>query len=205
MEQIRLNPNEFIKIEAVEEDDESQSDAKSDKSEASNQSASRNSHAIQSNTVAMGSLPLEIPMSSTPNSFTVHTSAEADHGSEFSDSLLSDNSDKISKTQMPDIDTVNSSLVGASTDQSNVDTNLGMSELDSANRDMAVNNPEPTVKVETVSEAEMDLEIIGVEPGQIAQRDSDWMQHVQTTMGFGGSDSGVSQGNSAEGDEQYGK
>lgn len=202
-EQIRLNPNEVIKIEAIEEDDESQSDAKSDKSEASNQSASRKSHSSQSN-VATGSLPSEIPMSSTSSSFTIHTSAKGEQGSEFASSELSETSDKSTKRQMLDINTVNSTLGGASTDDSNVDTDLGMSEFENTNRAVAVTNQEPTVKVEPVSEAEMDLEIIGVEPGQMAQRDSEWMQHVQTTMGFGGSDSGVSQGNSAEGDEQFG-
>ena len=204
IEEIKINPNEVIKIEAADLDEESQSDARSEKSEASNDSELRSMDASQIQ-AAMVSLPLHNIIPSTSATETVQAASYREDSAENSRSSISNAGD----TQYPEnsdipnfnIDSDKSDIAGGSADEFNANASIDSADLNGSQKEITGTSDKPSVKVEPVSEAEMDLEIIGIEPGIMSQGqghmsegDNNWIPNVQTRLGLGASTSGVQQG-----------
>ena len=80
----------------------------------------------------------------------------------------------------------------------NISANLSINETDTLEQNVSNDytnlkheesdlDPNVNIKVEAVTESELDLEIMGVEPGNMTQNDNNWMPTVQSGMDFGAS------------------
>ena len=212
VQKLNINPNEVIKIEAVDDEvEETQGDqmSKTDQSipgksteESENMGAalSSSSH-IQSSSAS--SSPSHTALPSTPTSQSVHSPLVKDDGSESSSSVNEAPEVKYSDTVPPEglsLDSDLSNLTGipgesVKMDTSESKTSAGASDDQTGTEEM---DPNVNIKVEAITESELDLEITGVEPGQMAQSDN-WVPNVQTRMGYGPSTSTGAQGDLADG------
>ena len=210
VQKININPNEVIKIEAVEEDDTEQSKTSERKSSTDTEMAegSADANASQVPSTDSSASPSHSAMPSTPTQ-SIQSPAIKDDGSESSSSTIINEPTEVkySDTVPPEglsLDSDLSNLTGIPTETSKMDTSesktpgneAGTSEVD----------PNVNVKIEAITESELDLEITGVEPGQMAQSDNSWMPNVQTRMGYGPSTSTGAQGDmSGDSSQGYSK
>lgn len=189
--EIKINTNEVVKIEAVDQDDESQSDARSEHSEASNDSELRSMDASQIQ-AAMVSLPLHNFIPTTSATESVQAASGRDESVENSRSSLSNagdaqDIDNIDRTNFEDSD--RSEIGGGSADELNVNISMNANDFDSQQTEVVAGSDKPNIKVEATSDSEMDLEITGVEPG-ISQGD---IPGANNRLRLGASTSGVQQ------------
>lgn len=183
IEQIHINPNEVIKIEAADQDDSLLSESKSENSTASNDYALQNTDPSQIQS-AVVSLPSDNNIPPTSDNEQIHASC-TNYKLETCDAAISESSEvNLSESQ----------------------ANFNSDSMDSASNEVSDVGEKPTVKLEPVSEAEVDLEIIGVEPGVMIQGqghfsegENNWMPNVQNRIGTSASASAVEQ------DGQYSK
>ena len=81
-----------------------------------------------------------------------------------------------------------SKLTGISADDETMNTNVqAASDNQTEEHSASVSDSilSDSVNIKTECEDEMDLEITGIEPGQLAQADNEWMSNINTGMGQG--------------------
>ena len=191
--EIKINTNEVVKIEAVDQDDESQSDARSEHSEASNDSELRSMDASQIQ-AAMVSLPLHNFIPATSITESVQAASDREESVENSRSSLSnvgdtqhlDNTDRTNFGE----DSDRSEIGGGSADELNVNISMNDNDFNDHQNEAIDESDKPNVKVEATSDSEMDLEITGVEPGMMTQGQGD-IPGANNRLGLGASTSGV--------------
>ena len=174
---ISTKPNEAIKIEAMDEDEDAektQTSVDSGKGDSGTDPTGTDSQSPQTG------LP------PTPSD-SIHSPAIRDDGSESSSSTIPNEPAEVkySDTLPPgglSLDSDLSNLMGAPSDTAKSDTS-----------NSAAIDPNVNVKIESITESELDLEITGVEPGQMAQPDYGMMPNLQS-MGYSPSTSGGAQG-----------
>ena len=193
VQKVNINPNEVIKVEALEEDDGTE------QSKTSERKSSTDREMAEGSADASSSQGPSTDPSSSP-SHSTQSPAIKDDGSESSSSTIINEPREVkySDTVPPEglsLDSDLSNLTGIPTETSRMDTSdSNMAEVD------------PNVNVKIEAESELDLEITGVEPGQMAQSDNSWMPNVQTGMGYGPSTSAGAQGDmSGDSSQGYSK
>ena len=180
-QKLDINPNEVIKIEPMDEDETSE------KSRTEERKSSVDSGKEDSGTEppasAESASPSHTPMPPTPTDSS-QSPAVKDDGSESSSSTITNE-----PTEVKYSDTLPPGGLSLDSDLSNLTGQTDTSASDSAAADSNVN-----IKVEAITESELDdLEITGVEPGQMAQPDYGLMPNLQTRMGYDPSMSGGAQ------------
>ena len=197
-QKINNNPNEVIKIEPMDEDEEN-----TEKSQTEGTKSVDSGTGDSGTEVATTESPSpQTAMPPTPTN-SIQSPAVRDDGSESSSSTITNEPAEVkySDTLPPgglSLDSDLSNLTGIPSESAKTDT----STSDSASVD-----PNVSVKLEAITESELDdLEITGVEPGQMALPDYGLMPNVQNRMGFGPSTSGGAQGDmAAESSQGYSK
>ena len=183
-QKINTKLNEVIKIEAMDEDEENAEKSRTEErklSVDSGQGESGPGTEPNATTTAAGMPP-------TPTN-SIHSPAIRDDGSENSSSSTITNEPaevKYSDTLPPgglSLDSDLSNLMGVPSDTAKSDTSTS---------DSAAIDPNVSVKLEAIADSD-DLEITGVEPGQMAQPDYGMMPDLQS-MGYSPSTPGGAQG-----------
>ena len=177
------NPNQVIKIEAVE-DDGSQGDQTSAAGQSDMENGAPGSSQFQSSSAS--SSPSHTALPPTPTSQSVQSPLVKDDGSESSSSTIVNE-----PTEVKYSDTIPAGGLSLDSDLSNLTGIQGESaKMDTAESNSGAEqemDPNVNIKVEAVTESELDdLEITGVEPGQMPQSDN-WMPD----MDYGPSTSGA--------------
>ena len=185
-----------IKIEAMDDDDDNADKSQTDQPKS-----------VDSGKGDSGAEPTatdsQSPQTAPPHTPTdsIHSPAIRDDGSENSSSSTITNEPaevKYSDTLPPgglSLDSDLSNLMGAPSDTAKSDTSTG---------DSAAIDPNVNVKIESITESELDLEITGVEPGQMAQPDYGMMPNLQS-MGYSPSTSGAQGGMGDASSQGYSK
>ena len=177
------NPNQVIKIEAVE-DDGSRGDQTSAAGQSDMENGAPGSSQFQSSSAS--SSPSHTALPPTPTSQSVQSPLVKDDGSESSSSTIVNE-----PTEVKYSDTIPAGGLSLDSDLSNLTGIQGESaKMDTAESNSGAEqemDPNVNIKVEAVTESELDdLEITGVEPGQMPQSDN-WMPD----MDYGPSTSGA--------------
>ena len=205
VQKMNLNPNEVIKIEAVDEyDSQGDQTTATDQSGKTGESDMENgappSSQFQSSSAS--SSPSHTALPPTPTSQSVQSPLVKDDGSESSSSTIANEPAEVKYS-----DTIPPGGLSLDSDLSNLTGIPGhAAEMDTAepksvaSDEQTINEMDPNVniKVEAITESELDLEITGVEPGQMPQSDN-WMPNVQSRMGYGPSTSTAAEGDMSEG------
>ena len=230
MKKINIDPNEIIKIEAADDDDDEQcADTSKSKTKETENTASSDTgikiasvtgatetsitagtsqpatantgESIVCQTAPLSSAPspLQTSTPATPSSLPVLSPFPKDEASNSSASTLhSEPTDtKINDTVPPEglsLDSDLSKLTGIPGDSiksDQNDSNTGSSTGSVSQAAPSQTNSNVNVKLEALTEPEMELEITGVEPGQMTQADNNFLPNVQNRMGFGPSTSGM--------------
>ena len=205
VQKMNLNPNEVIKIEAVDEyDSQGDQTTATDQSGKTGESDMENgappSSQFQSSSAS--SSPSHTALPPTPTSQSVQSPLVKDDGSESSSSTIANEAAEVkySDTIPPgglSLDSDLSNLTGIPGHAAEMDTAEPKS-VASDEQTMDEMDPNVNIKVEAITESELDLEITGVEPGQMPQSDN-WMPNVQSRMGYGPSTSTAAEGDMSEG------
>ena len=217
---INLNPNEVIKIEALDEE-ETENSSKSVKSETKDSEMSEikiasvsgntesSDNTVENVPAATHSSPSQTP---TPDIPSGKPSSVKDDASESSSSTnMNEPTEAAHSEMLPaeglSLDSDLSNLTGISADGAKTDVNTNES-TNSNGSQAALSDTIPHINIKTETDVDMDLEITGVEPGQLPQSDNDWMANVNARMGYGPSVSGASNQSpmlSGQADQDYGK
>ena len=205
VQKMNVNPNEVIKIEAVDEyDSQGDQTTATDQSGKTGESDMENgappSSQFQSSSAS--SSPSHTALPPTPTSQSVQSPLVKDDGSESSSSTIANEPAEVkySDTIPPgglSLDSDLSNLTGIPGHAAEMDTAEPKS-VASDEQTMDEMDPNVNIKVEAITESELDLEITGVEPGQMPQSDN-WMPNVQSRMGYGPSTSTAAEGDMSEG------
>ena len=175
-QKININPNEVIKVEAMDEYEETTGKSQTEIRNSSVDSGRGDSAARFPGTAS--------PSQTMPPTLTsTQSPAGKDDRSESSSSSIINE-----PTEVKYSDTVPSG--GLSLD-SNLSNHTG--QMDTSTSDSAAVDPNVNIKVESITESELDLEITGVEPVQMAKPDYGLMPNVQTRMGYDPLTSGSAQ------------
>ena len=188
-QRININPNEVIKIEAMDEDEENAEKSRTEERKSSVDSGQGDSGAsVPGTEPTTRASPLQTAMPPTPTD-SAQSPAVKDDGSESSSSTITNEPAEVKYSDnLPpgglSLDSDLSNLTGISSETASMDTSTS---------DSAAVGPIVNIKVEAITESELDLEITGVEPGQMAQPDYGLMPNVQARMGYSPSSSGGAQ------------
>ena len=177
-----------IKIEALDDDDSAD---KSQTDQPNSVDSGKGDSGTEPNTA--GASPSQNPSDS------VHSPAVRDDGDESSSSTIVNEPSEVkySDTLPPgglSLDSDLSNLMGAPSDTAKSDTSAS---------DSAAIDPNVSVKLEAMGDDD-DLEIMGVEPGQMPQPDYGLMPNLQT-MGYNPSTSGAQGGMGDQSSQGYSK
>ena len=202
-QKININPNQVIKIEAMDEDEENTEKSQTEETKSVDSGKGDSGTSLPGTDPTAGESPSsQTAMPPTPTN-SIQSPAARDDGSESSSSTITNEPTEVkySDTLPPgglSLDSDLSNLTGIPPETAKTDT----STSDSASVD-----PNVSVKLEAITESELDdLEITGVEPGQMALSDYGLMPNVQNRMGFGPSTSGGAQGDmTGESSQGYSK
>ena len=181
------NPNEVIKIEPMDEDEKN--------AEKSSAGSGKEDSGTEPPATAESASPSHTPMPPTPTDSS-QSPAMKDDGSESSSSTIINE-----PTEVKYSDTLPPGGLSLNSDLSSL-----TGQMDSSTSDSASVDPNVNIKVEAITESDLDLEITGIEPGQMAQPDYGLMPNLQTRMGYDPSSSGGAQGDMAgESSQGYSK
>ena len=186
----KINIDEFIKIEAMDEDEKNAEKSRTEERKSSVDSGHGESGAsVPGIDPNLSASPSQTALPPTPTD-SIQSPAVRDDGSESSSSTITNEPAEVkySDTLPPgglSLDSDLSNLTGISSEAAKTDT---------LTSNGAAVDPNVNIKVESITESELDLEITGVEPGQMAQPDYGLMPNVQTRMGYDTSTSGGAQG-----------
>ena len=201
-QKINTNLNEVIKIEAMDEDEDNAEKSRTEVRKSSVDSGQGDSgSSVPGTDPTATASPSQTALPPTPTDSS-QSPAVKDDGSESSSSTITNEPAEVkySDTLPPgglSLDSDLSNLTGISS---------ATASMDSSTSDSAAVDPNVNIKVEAVAESELDLEITGVEPGQMAQLDYGLMPNVQTRMGYSPSTSGGAQGDTTcESSQGYSK
>ena len=182
-----------IKIEAMDEDDDNADKTQSEQPKSVD-SGKGDSGGEPAATDSASPAPPHTPTDS------IHSPAVRDDGDESSSSTIVNEPSEVkySDTLPPgglSLDSDLSNLMGAPSETAKSDTSAS---------DSAAIDPNVSVKLEAVGDDD-DLEIMGVEPGQMPQPDYGLMPNLQQQMGFGPSTSGAQGGMGDQSSQGYSK
>ena len=196
--EIKINANEIVKIEAVEndEDESNVDDARSEHSDASNDSELRSMDASQIQ-AAMVSLPLHNFIPATTVTESVQESAFSREESVENSMSSIDHAgdahiDIAERTNFAE-ESDRSEIGGGSADELNVNISMNANDFSNQQSENDGGADEPNIKLEANSDSELDLEITGIEPGVIIQGQGE-IPGAKNSLRLGASKSGVQQG-----------
>ena len=199
---INTYPNEFIKIEAMDEDEENAENSQTEERKSSVDSGQGDSgSSVPGTEPTTRASPLQTAMPPTPTD-SAQSPAVKDDGSESSSSTITNETAEVKYS-----DTLPQGGLSLDSDLSNLTgISSATASMDSSMSDSAAVDPNVNIKVEAFAESELDLEITGVEPGQMTQPDYGLMPNVQNRMGCNPSTSGGAQGDmTGESSQGYSK
>ena len=197
--EIKINANEIVKIEAVEndEDESNVDDARSEHSDASNDSELRSMDASQIQ-AAMVSLPLHNFIPATTVTESVQESALSREESVENSMSSIDHAgdahlDIAERTNFAE-ESDRSEIGGGSADELNVNISMNVNNFDNQQSEVS-GADESNIKLEANSDSELDLEITGIEPGVMIQSQGQGnIPGAKNSLGLGASTSSVQLG-----------